>query len=252
MADKQNRGGAPSWMVTFADLMALLTTFFVLLLSVSQVDAQRYKQIAGSLERAFGIQWLEQRSESPGHEVLMEGKPQGMVDLPVMAPPAPPEEAEKPAEDVNLQQFRLELQEDIRQERLEVGRNSEGELLISFRHEAAFESGSDTLLPDFHQVIDRIGHLIATTRGTVIVAGHTDDRPINTPRFRSNWDLSTARAVSVVHRLLELHTVEGTRLIAEGFGDTRPLLPNDSEASRARNRRVEIRIKDRDVTGVSP
>lgn len=249
MAAKQTRGSAPAWMVTFADLMALLTTFFVLLLSVSEIDAQRYRQIAGSLERAFGIQWLEQRSESPGHEVLLEGKPQGVVELKIQAPPTPPpEEVAEPQEDRNLLRFRDGLMDALRNELLEVSRNAEGELLISFRHEAAFESGSDILLPDFHPVIDRIGGLIATTRGSVIVAGHTDDRPISTARFRSNWDLSTARAVSVVHRLLEMHTVAADRLIAEGFGETRPLLPNDSEANRARNRRVEIRIKDRSET----
>lgn len=249
MAGKQIRGGAPAWMVTFADLMALLTTFFVLLLSVSEIDAQRYRQIAGSLERAFGIQWLEQRSESPGHEVLMEGRPQGLVELEVPAPPAAAsEDAAEPQEDRNLQRFRDGLMDTLRNELLEISRNAAGELLISFRHEAAFESGSDVLLPGFHPVIDRIGDLIATTSGTVIIAGHTDDRPISTARFRSNWDLSTARAVSVVHRLLEMHTVEAGRLIAEGFGETRPLLPNDSEGNRARNRRVEIRIKDRSET----
>ncbi|WP_127475470.1 flagellar motor protein MotB [Sulfurivermis fontis] len=248
MTTKKSRGGAPSWMVTFADLMALLTTFFVLLLSVSQIDAQRYRQIAGSLERAFGIQWLTQRSESPGHEVLMEGKPSGMVEPLEVTPPAAPEDAVEPALDHNLERFHTGLLDDIRDELLEVSRNTEGELLISFRHEAAFESGSEVLLPRFRPVVDRIGRLIATTHGTVIVAGHTDDRPISTARFRSNWDLSTARAVSVVHRLLEMHTVAAERLIAEGYGDARPLLPNDSEANRARNRRVEIRIKDRSET----
>jgi chemotaxis protein MotB len=244
MSNKPGRSGAPIWMVTFADLMALLTTFFVLLLSISQIDAQRYRQIAGSLERAFGIQWLEQRSESPGHEVLMEGKPEGLVEAGAVQPPVVPADVAGPQEDHNLLRFRDGLMDALRHERLEVSRNAEGELLIRFRHEAAFESGSDILLPDFHPVIDRIGDLIATTRGTVTVAGHTDDRPISTARFRSNWDLSTARAVSVVHRLLERHAVADSRLIAEGFGATRPLLPNDSEANRARNRRVEIRIKD--------
>lgn len=248
MSGKQSRRGAPVWMVTFADLMALLTTFFVLLLSVSQIDAQRYRQIAGSLERAFGIQWLLQRSESPGREVLVEGKPESPVEPLEVMPPALPEEVTEPQVDNNLQQFRDGLLQDIQRELLEVSRNSEGELLISFRHEAAFESGSEVLLPQFLPVVDRIGRLIATTAGTVIVAGHTDDRPISTPRFRSNWDLSTARAVSVVHRLLELHTVEAARVIAEGFGETRPLLPNDSDTNRARNRRVEIRIKDRSDT----
>lgn len=248
MSGKQGRRGAPVWMVTFADLMALLTTFFVLLLSVSQIDAQRYRQIAGSLERAFGIQWLTQRSESPGHEVLMEGKPESPVEAVVVQPPPLPEDLAQPQVDSNLQRFRDGLLQDIQQERLELSRNSEGELLISFRHEAAFESGSEVLLPQFRPVIDRIGRLIATTEGAVIVAGHTDDRPISTPRFRSNWDLSSARAVSVVHRLLEMHTVEGARLIAEGYGETRPLLPNDSDTNRARNRRVEIRIKDRSDT----
>ncbi len=231
--------GAPAWMVTFADLMSLLVTFFVLLLSVSEIDAAKYRQIAGSLRATF-----------TGTSYIAVNAPAGSSVAPTPAPVTPaeptPESPPTPTDgaDHDLQRFEQGLSEELRQGLLEVNRNREGELVITFRHEAAFESGSEVLLPQFLPVVDRIAGLIATTQGTVVVAGHTDDRPINTVRFRSNWDLSAARAASVVHRLLEMHKIEPTRLIVEGFADTQPLVPNDNEQDRARNRRVEIRIKD--------
>jgi len=234
--------GAPPWMVTFADLMSLLVTFFVLLLSVSEIDAEKYRQIAGAMKVAFSGTAFIQLSTTPG------STPSATPQTPVPVSPPQPKQEQEPAPadgvDHDLQRFEQGLSEQLKQGLLEVNRNREGELMISFRHEAAFESGSEVLLPQFLPVVDRIAGLIATTHGTVVVAGHTDDRPINTPRFRSNWDLSAARAASVVHRLLEMHKIEPKRLIVEGFADTRPVVPNDNEQNRARNRRVEIRIKD--------
>ncbi len=243
MGAKRNQG-APSWMVTFADLMALLTTFFILLLSMSEIDAQKYRAISGALREAFSSGYnLVQRNTQPASgnapPAVIELPPTPMPERQPSAAPDPTAEAAQ-----NLERFTEGLKGDIAQGLVEVSRNHEGQLQISFRHEAAFESGSADLRPGFVPVIERIGHLITTTRGQVIIAGHTDDRPINTPRFRSNWDLSAARAVSVVHSLLDRRLVDEQRLRVEGFADTRPLVPNTDDLNRARNRRVEIRILD--------
>jgi chemotaxis protein MotB len=234
----KHRAGAPSWMVTFADLMALLTTFFVLLLSFSEQDAERYRQIAGSMATAFSGQWFKGNGPYPG-----SGPVQPIRSLPYN-PPAPEAEsaAEPPRMDSQLLRFRGRLQAEIAKGLIEVSRNRRGELMISFRHEAAFHSGSRELIANFQTIIDRIAGLLATTRGTIIVAGHTDDLPIHTEQFRSNWDLSTARAATVVHALIAEGGIAPRRLVAQGYGDSRPLVPNDTPQHRARNRRVEIRI----------
>ena len=238
MAARQKRGGAPAWMVTFGDLMAILTTFFILLLSFSKIDAQQYKNIAGSMERAFGVQWIKQLAESRSQgEVQRREQDESLIEP--LKKPMPPRDPLSELES----RARDRLQPQLDQGLLEL-RRREGELIISFRHEAAFESGSAALVPRFRPIIDRIAGLLAKTEGRILVAGHTDDVPISTPRFRSNWDLSTARAVSVVHQLLEKGRLAADRLVAQGHGASRPLVPNEDAASRAKNRRVEIRIKD--------
>lgn len=244
MAGSKKKGGAPGWMTTFADLMALLTTFFVLLLSFSQIDAQKWRMIAGSMERAFGVDFLRVDSSPPPKSIIGVEKP------PITPPgtgaekPQKPSPAPTPPQDVMLERMQQALREEIDNDLLSIGRNADGELVISFRHEAAFESGSAVLVGQYRRIIGKIAQLLSQTEGTIMVAGHTDNVPIRTPRFRSNWDLSTARAVSVVHQLLERGALEPDRMIAEGYADTEPLVPNDSPENRARNRRVEVRLRD--------
>jgi len=91
-------------------------------------------------------------------------------------------------------------------------------------------------------LIDTLAYALREGDARVIVAGHTDDLPISTERFRDNWDLSSARAVSVIRELINRHGVDPSRLEAKGYADTRPLVANDSIANRARNRRIEIEI----------
>ena len=93
-------------------------------------------------------------------------------------------------------------------------------------------------------IIERVVKVLAHCTGDVLVSGHTDDRPIASSRYRSNWDLSAARAVSVVHELVMTRQVPAERVIAAGRAETNPLVPNDTPEHRARNRRVEIAIRN--------
>ena len=93
------------------------------------------------------------------------------------------------------------------------------------------------------EVMNRISDAVANAPGDVVVAGHTDDIPISTARFRSNWELSSARAVTVLHALLDDPRIDQARVRVEGYGESRPLVPNDSSESRAKNRRVELIIE---------
>jgi len=116
-------------------------------------------------------------------------------------------------------------------------------VIIRINEKGSFSSGSADLHPEFIDVLDRIAVAISTRPGKVIVAGHTDNRPISTQRFRSNWELSTARSVSVAHVLLADPTLDPKRFLLEGHADSDPLVPNDTPENRASNRRVELIIK---------
>ena len=115
-------------------------------------------------------------------------------------------------------------------------------LRLRFGTADAFDPGSDHLTPLTMTLIDTLASALRDGNAHVVVAGHTDDLPISTDRFRDNWDLSTARAVSVIRELVNERGVDPSRLEAKGFADTRPLVANDSPANRARNRRIEVEI----------
>ena len=116
----------------------------------------------------------------------------------------------------------------------------EDKIIIRIQEKGSFPSGSADFNPGFLDVIDRISDAVVRSPGRVVVAGHTDDIPIYTSRFRSNWELSSARAVTVVHALLMNPGVSEDRVLVEGHADSKPLVPNDSPENRAKNRRVEL------------
>ena len=122
-------------------------------------------------------------------------------------------------------------------------------IIIRIDENASVPSGRAKLRAGFNEVLDKIHLALAEVEGTVTVAGHTDDRPINTKRFRSNWELSAGRAVSVVHALLRSNLLDSRRFLIEGHGASRPLVDNDTPENRARNRRVEITLILRKVNG---
>lgn len=260
--------GSPPWMATFADLSTLLLSFFVLLLSFSEMDVERYKQIAGSLRNAFGVQ-TEQFSREPpkGTSFIMrnfspspgdpspinpmqqsptrEGGQAGPVETPGAdtgrsADEAQAEAAEAEAQ-ANLEEIEALLAEEIERGLVEVFRNG-NRVVIRIRERGSFPSGSAELIEPFTPVINKIGEALALTDDEILVAGHTDDVPISNSRFRSNWELSSARAVTMVHRLRDAGDVAESRFTVQGHGDTDPLMSNASPLGRAINRRVEITL----------
>ncbi|MCU7857470.1 MAG: OmpA family protein, partial [Candidatus Thiodiazotropha sp. (ex Lucinoma borealis)] len=116
-------------------------------------------------------------------------------------------------------------------------------IIIRIQEKGSFPSGRANLNPDFFEVITKITEVIASTPGKIIVAGHTDNIPISTRRFRSNWELSSARAVTVVHAMLSNAALDESRFLIQGYADSRPLVSNDSSENRAQNRRVELVIQ---------
>ncbi|MFK7890277.1 MAG: flagellar motor protein MotB [Granulosicoccus sp.] len=245
--------GAPAWMATFADLMSLLMCFFVLILSFSEMDLQKYKQVAGSMKMAFGVQRAVSADTIPrGTSVIKQefspGKPQPTV-IKIMQQQAEINSNAELREEKEIQESIEELLElvnssltdEIDAEMLEVITTDEG-VMIRVRESDAFPSGSALLQRDFQPVLEKLGSLLDNTDGRIVVSGHTDNVPINTPVYPSNWVLSAARSASVVHYLSEIQFTDPDRIEIRAFADTQPVAPNNTPENRARNRRIEISV----------
>lgn len=249
----------PAWVVTFADLMSLLMCFFVLLLSFAEIDAMKFKQISQSLEQAFGVQ-----REVPALEIPMGTSPIFDQFSPGIPQPTPLDEVRQTTaqQDPRLQTFSAEaitaieqavqrqmdraaaevatdLAKEIESGLLQLEQGTE-RLVIRIEERGSFGSGSADMTPQFLLILSRMADTLAKIPGEISVEGHTDNIPIRTARFESNWDLSAARAASVANTLLAKGTVTSDRLRIQGHAETRPIADNDTPENRALNRRVEI------------
>jgi len=257
-AAQQAKRGLPAYMATFADLMSLLMCFFVLLLSFAEIDAIKFKEVVQSMEKAFGVQRDVVAEEIPmGTSIIAQefspGEPiptplnvvqQQTIDDPrqvlkvtMDAEAAEQEVARQTAEEA--EEFKKALKTEIEEGLIEV-ESQQNRIVIRIREKGSFPSGDATLNQAFVPILKTIHDVLIGTDGLIAVAGHTDNIPINTARYRSNWELSTSRATSVVHELLNYNEMPAERFVLEGYAYTRPLLPNDNATNRAQNRRVEI------------
>lgn len=277
--------GLPAWLATFADLMSLLMCFFVLLLSFSEMDVMKYKQVAGSMAEAFGVQNTIKTKDIPkGTSIIAQefspGRPEPtpinevkqtttdvtQTDLDINCPKGETptadtsgdkSEAEKDAAaaeamaelgmvEMQTEKVAMEtasaLSQEVKKGQVEVETNG-AKLVIRVKEQGSFSSGSATMQPGFIPIMARIRDVLRGMRGIYTIEGHTDDVPIHTPRFRSNWELSTSRAVSVAHELLVGGYLDERRFTILGYGHTRPLMPNSSPENRSKNRRVEIVVE---------
>ena len=360
--------GLPGWVMTFADLMSLLMCFFVLLLAFSELDVSKYKEMAGSMKNAFGVQReIKVREPPKGVNIIARefspGRPEPTImnvvrqmttqdlhvnlDLgkerrrPVPTPTAEhkanPDASAKPHDQSenkagqqvgqksglsDAQQKELEQAKELATVRLQqklkaaqkmgnieaqrkkaggidqksleelikarvaaekrrkledkarliskaLGREIKGgsvdvetegqKIIIRVREKASFGSGRAELKGAFRPILERVAAILKDSEGKIIVAGHTDNVPIYTERFRSNWELSAARAVSVAHEMMLATSIPSDRFLVQGFADTKPMKSNNSPANRASNRRVEIILQqgedkpsDADMSGKKP
>ena len=322
---KKQDAGTPAWVMTFADLMSLLMCFFVLLFSFSEMDANKYKQVAGSMKEAFGVQRDIKVKESPrGLRVIANefspGRPEPtplnevrqkttnelkrFLDMGLNesrrdkvgalgsqnrennqrrryedeVDPTRSAKAENAARsktesdqsggrvdadqrggatddeldqlnDLQRSQFEMiskALQQEILDGKVDVDLKDKN-VVVRIREKASFPSGDADLRRDFHPIVDRLAAVLEETQGNIMVGGHTDDVPIHNTRFRSNWDLSAARAASLVHALLRASRMPAPRFHIAGYADTQPVSPTTSWESRALNRRVEVVLEQADI-----
>jgi chemotaxis protein MotB len=266
--------GLPAWLATFADLMTLLMCFFVLLLSFAELDILKYKQVAGAMKMAFGVQRDVKATEIPkGTSVIAQqyspGKPVEVTPLEIMREKTTDDTkvnldfsdtdskndmslGDTDAEAIVQAKAALEAQEQAKELHDELA-DAIGDglldveafadrVLIRIREKGSFGSGKAKLKEEFFPILKLIADVLNKRNGLFIVSGHTDDIPIETNQFRSNWDLSAGRAASVVHYFIQYGNIDPERMEIRALADNEPIVPNDSWGNRAQNRRVEISV----------
>lgn len=264
--------GLPPWLATFADMMALLMCFFVLLLSFAELDVLKFKQVAGAMKLAFGVQRDVIATEIPkGTSIIAQqyspGKPTEVTPLEIMREKTTDDTKTNldftdsdTRNDQSLAEARALAQQEAAREAKEEAKELEQELaaaigdglleveayndrvLIRIREKGSFGSGQAKLKHDFLPILKLIAEVLNQRDGQFIIAGHTDDIPIETRQFQSNWELSAARAASVVHFFIREGDVDPERMEIRALADNEPIVPNDSWENRAQNRRVEISV----------
>ncbi|NJP36972.1 flagellar motor protein MotS [Alkalicoccus luteus] len=242
---REEERGAPKWMVTFSDMMTLILVFFILLFSMSVVDATKFRAIADSFQDRAVFDGFPSvlPFESPAEEREQEVEPSdGEMD-----PFEPYEEIEQDELNEQLDELLEDVNEYLEEneftEEITASRDDRGVVLV-LQEQALFATARADLIDEAEPFLDKVSELLDTIPNMVKVEGHTDSRPINTMQFPSNWELSGARASSVIRYITEAGDLNPQRFMAAGYGDTRPVAPNTSEENLQQNRRVVIVISD--------
>ena len=218
--------GAPGWMVTYGDMMTLLLTFFVLILSFSSVQEAEFKKAMGSLLGALGILGKEEYIISLGQIIVPEARFSFMSRRPMMT--------------TGELSRKLNFVSDYDQ--VEVYQDNRGVNII-LPAEILFDAGTDTVKVTAYPLLKKIAAFLFELKNNIIVEGYTDTTPINSLQFPSNWHLSSARAISVARLIHEFGDIDNARIAVCGYGEYRPVAPNDTEENRKKNRRVAIVVE---------
>ncbi|MBO8167982.1 MAG: OmpA family protein [Thermoanaerobacteraceae bacterium] len=232
----QDKKGAPAWMVTYSDLVTLLLVFFVLLYSFSVLDVQKFKAFLISFQ---GVGILEKGSSIleniEANRDQMEELSEGMDEI---------------SENARLLEVYTVIKAFLKNNGLEDDisvRYEERGVVLTIKEKILFDSGKADLKPHAKKILAQLGNLFKQLPNQISVEGHTDNRPINTIEFPSNWELSAARSARVVRYLTREHNLDPRRFVAVGFGEYYPVASNDTPEGRARNRRVVIVINSKNI-----
>jgi chemotaxis protein MotB len=223
--------GLPPWMATFADMVTLLLCFFVLLLSFAEQSEEKYRDALGSLRGAFGVKELRAVSDTMAQFNTSQSTRELMENI---------SRDERLLLGVVMRIKSLMENEDLRiQEGTGVTADRDG-VVFSADSATLFKPGTAELSGGADRVLDKVIKVLKDYKLSLVVRGHTDDRPISTAKYPSNWELSSARAAVALDYILRKGDISINRAKAVGYADTRPAVPNDSDEHRLKNQRVEF------------
>lgn len=266
MAKKQEeevKQGLPAWMGTYGDMVTLLLCFFVLLFSMSSVDVRKFKEAISSFNNQIDIM--------PGGEAISDGErinngATQLADIEILidkaleqGTPETEDQTEDNKEELTEEEIKQaqleeakEVAENVKQYMQERGIEEDIEIKYSLNYvkitlpgEALFDSGRAELKPEAFEVLAAIGEKMDTREFkdfSMQIEGHTDNVPINTAFFPSNWELSAARAIAVGRNIMDEQGIDPRKIVCAGYGEYVPIDTNETAEGRAKNRRVEVKI----------
>ncbi len=230
-------GGDERWLLTYADMITLLMIFFIILYSMANTDLKKFAQVSASIKKGFNVPTDKLDVFGNGTGSLLD---QGGLSVgepsPILIQSLPQQQQDYIKLSQELSKF---TQEEGLSGKLSVNTSPQG-IVITLPAALLFAPGSAALQQSAEKVIDQIAKILKPLPNAMRVEGHTDNMPTNSPLFPSNWELSTARAVSVVRFLVDNDHIAPRRLQAAGMGEFHPLVPNDTRSHRAMNRRADI------------
>lgn len=250
--------GSPAWMATFSDLMNLLLCFFVLLFSMSTVDAEKFEMVVASLQSSFSV--LPSGGSSIGEGELIssgvsqlkdfsmffeqfnsEGETEEQEEKEKELKEAYEEEALKESEEM-AEEISKQAEQSGIQNQVEVDFNGQY-VLLTLNGALLFDSGKSEIREDAYPLVDKIGAILTNYRSNIIeIGGHTDNVPISNDKYENNDVLSMYRALSVADYIRGITDLDASLLKSSGRGEYVPIADNTTPEGRARNRRVEVKI----------
>ena len=222
------------WLATYSDTITLLLTFFILLYAISSVDKSKLRSVSSAMQQEFmgkGKSVLEYNLHNGDKAIVgdtsddLDQNGEKITD-----------EGSKAYEDAKNFVGENNLGDEV-----DIAHNEKG-IELRIKDSILFDSGKAELIPNSKNVLGKLGNLLEKNKNNIIIEGHTDNLPINTFKYESNWELSSARAVNVVKYFTESKGLEGKRFCAAGYGENRPIVDNSTPDNRAKNRRVSIII----------
>lgn len=208
------------WLVSYADFITLLFAFFVTMYSTSSVQEGKFRAVSDSAQGAFNPSHYSAKKLEIGPKFPSTGNSTARIE--------------------HVSAIKEVLKELEKNDKINIFQNRRG-IVIRITDTALFDSGSAEIRKETIDAVDRLAGVLTSMKENIHVEGHTDNIPINSVQFPSNWELSSARATSIVRHFIP-HGVDPARLTAIGYGEYRPIAGNDTEEGRGKNRRVDIVI----------
>ncbi|GGA82379.1 flagellar motor protein MotS [Ornithinibacillus halotolerans] len=246
--------GAPKWMVTFSDMVTLILVFFILLFSMSQIDINKFEAIAESFQNRMIFDFFPSAVplDNPSDSRSLEGGEKTSNDIELPVEKEEDDETDTASDQQEQQNDTLDnlmaevenyLDANELNKVVSASRSERGVVLV-LQDSILFNPGEAEILSSALPFLTKVGNLLSQIDNHVKVEGHTDDVPMSSYRYPSNWELSGARASSVVRYLIEENNIGEERFSIAGYSDTRPIVKNNNATNRSKNRRVEIVILD--------
>jgi chemotaxis protein MotB len=232
------------WLVSYADFITLLFAFFVVMFASTQSDKNKAREVSDSVREALehgqfssAISTVLGRGKHDAHKEPLQTDPVSQSEN--LHPPEPPRSTHPPDLTKSLATLQDGLDFELKSGKVELKLEGRG-LVISMREAAFFASGDDSVAPGSFPIMVKIAAVIRDLPQPLRFEGHTDSIPVHNPRFRSNWELSAARAIAMMELLRQSFQIPADRMAVVGYAENAPADTNSTEEGRAHNRRVDL------------